>query len=97
MTITITATITDEQALTLAVGKGYAPTIPVISPEGERVEEVNTESAQEFLKRIYEGMIIHDATVIFKQQADRAEKEAKDIRNKEISDLVSSSITSSIS
>jgi len=97
MTITISATITDEQALTLAIGKGYAPTLSSFSPEGEKTEEVNPETAQEFLKRIYEGMIIHDATVIFKQQADRAEKEAKDIRNKEISDLVTSAITSSLS
>lgn len=100
MIITITATLNDEQVYMLATQKGYQDTIIAISedPESNKTIEVpNPQSRSDFIRQVYEGMIIGDATresIAFSNKMKEAERIAEE---NAIRQAVESSITSSIS
>lgn len=88
MQITVTATFpTQEQIDILANMKGYSDTI---------FWEPNTQSKEDFLRQVYEGIIIADATKEFVRNS-QINKEAERIAEENaIREQVISSITSSI-
>jgi len=108
MKITITAILSDEQALILAKEKGYSKTVSIFTPtEGaERNEMVvvpwvtteveNTESPFEFLKRVYESLIISDAQKHYIERDNRLHAEARKIEEQAIRDSVIASVSSKV-
>ena len=87
MKITISAELTAEQVQILSTKKGYSETI---------FGEPNTQSREEYLKEVYTGIIMADATNVFisytkEQRAEQARLEEETIRAN-----VAASITSSI-
>lgn len=75
MIITIIASLTEEQALILALEKGYQnKVIENITNEDwttSSVEVINPISAYEFLRKVYESMIIEDSTKEFMKYKER--------------------------
>lgn len=67
MIIIITASLTEEQALILAKEKWYSETITNINFE----TEINPQTPWEFLKSVYENMIIEDSTKEFMKYKER--------------------------
>ncbi len=108
MKITITAILSDEQALILAKEKGYSETISVFTPtEGAQPNEMgvvpwvtaeveNTESPFEFLKRVYESLIISDAQKHYLERDNRLYAEARKIEEQAIRDSVVASVSSKV-
>lgn len=88
MQITVTATFpTQEQVDILANMKWYSDTI---------FWEPNLQSKEDFLRQVYEGIIIADATKEFVKNS-QINKEAERIAEEQaIRDQVASTITSSI-
>lgn len=98
MKITITATITDEQCLLLAKEKWYEETITnIIDPENNIIETIpNPITPSEFVKNVYEAMLMEDATQTFIRVTDRELDKQRALELASIRDTIVSSITSSI-
>jgi len=97
MIINIQATLTDEQALILATEKGYNPTVTVLEGNDVVGTAPNPETSFEFLKKVYESMIVTDATkhyVEFDERKTKAEREANAnlIRQSVIDSVTSSAV-----
>ena len=106
MAITITASLTNEQAFILANEKGYQETITTFTPtdgvnemgmpNGETTTSLNTESPFEFLKRVYEAMVVADAQKHYLEYDKRLESEARRLADEKIKADVVASISSSV-
>ncbi len=94
MIITISATLTDEKVLLLAKEKWYQE---VINNIPDILEIPNPETAGEFLKRVYENMIIEEVTTNFIRITDRGNMTLRQEEEKAIRDEVIASITSNVS
>lgn len=98
--ITITATLTDEQALILAKEKGYSETVS--TPVDATVVPMtftsapNTETPFEFLKRVYQAIIISDAQKHYLERDARLYREQRLIEEESIKQSVVEAITSSV-
>ena len=95
MQISITSTLTDEQALILATEKGYSITISTtqditVSPVVIN-ETPNPQSPFDFLKNIYENMIKEDAKRLFIAYDDRLNINKKLAREQLLKDMVDAS------
>ncbi len=88
MTITISANLTEEQAIIIAKEKGYQPVFTIIEWNTVVWETENEETPFEFLKRVYENIIKEDAKKIFIAYDDRLNIEAKLAREQSIADMV---------
>lgn len=95
MIITISATLTEEQIAILAQVKGYSPKIQNL---GEKwvVESDNPQSPAEFIRSVYESMIINDATNVFLGAVRSQMAEQVRVQEEAIRWSIQSSITSSI-
>ncbi len=87
MQITITSTLTEEQALILAKEKGYSETMTENS-ENWVVVVQNNESPYTFLKNVYENMIKEDAKKLFIAYDDRLNIDKKLAREQAVKDMV---------
>ncbi len=87
MKITISADLTAEQVQILSTKKGYSETI---------FGEPNTQSREEYLKEVYTGIILADATSVFVSYTKEQRAEQERIEEETIRANVSASITSSI-
>ena len=101
MQITITSTLTEEQALILAKEKWYNTEVTVYTVDengmpvsGESVP--NTQSPGEFLKKVYESMIIEDSTKHYIAYDLRLTEEARLAQEQHIRSSVIASISSSV-
>lgn len=87
MKITISAELTAEQVQILSTKKGYSETI---------FGEPNTQSREEYLKEVYTGIIMADATNVFISYTKEQRAEQERLEEETIRANVSASITSSI-
>lgn len=75
MNITITSSLTEEQALILAKEKGYQTTIyetTTLEDWTTTSEEIpNPQTIWEFLKNFYQNMVVEDATREFMKYKER--------------------------
>lgn len=95
MKITISATLTTEQIDILAKQKGYQDTISSgVIPD--IVEIPNPQSKADFIRQVYEGIILGDATREYISFANRQKDEARIAEENAIREQVSQSITSNI-
>jgi len=97
MIITITANLTEEQALILAKEKGWSDTISTLDITTEPILIVtvpNTQTVGEFLANVYQAMVKNDAERIyisvFNQNRDTENEAARQM----IRDQVATSISS---
>lgn len=95
MQISITSTLTDEQALILAKEKWYSQYITISSSEFPTLENVtvilNPQSPFDFLKNVYENMIKEDAKRLFIAYDDRLNIDKKIAREQLLKDMVDAS------
>lgn len=99
MTITITATLTPEQIDILSKQKGYQDTISAMSEDPESTETIqvpNPQTKSDFIRQVYEGIILGDATREYISFANRQKDEARIAEENAIREQVAQSITSSI-
>ena len=100
MIITIQATLTEEQALLLAKEKWYSETITNIVDNTvfpAITEQItNPETSFEFLKRVYEAMIVQDATSLYLAVYERDRRQEQEAEVNALKEQVISSITSSV-
>ena len=87
MKITISAELTAEQVQILSTKKGYSETI---------FGEPNTQSREEYLKEVYTGIIMADATNVFISYTKEQRAEQERLEEETIRANVAASITSSI-
>jgi hypothetical protein len=87
MIITISATLNEEQIDILARQKGYQDIL-------NEVENLQTKS--DFIRQVYEGIILGDATREFVAYTTRQKEEARIAEENTIREQVASAITSSI-
>ena len=87
MKITISAELTAEQVQILSTKKGYSETI---------FGEPNTKSREEYLKEVYTGIIMADATNVFVSYTKEQRAEQERLEEEVIRANVAASITSSI-
>lgn len=95
MIITISATLTDEQIDTLAQVKGYSSKISNLGENGI-VETDNPVSPADFIRSVYEAMIVNDATSVFSNSLRTTMAEQVRVQEEAIRESVQSSITSTI-
>jgi hypothetical protein len=98
MQITITSTLTEEQALILAKEKGYSELVYTIVPNEstngiiiapiESIASPNPQSSFDFLKAVYENMIKEDAKRLFIAYDDRLNIDKKLAREQLLKDMV---------
>lgn len=100
MIITISATLTEEQINILAQAKGYQSTVTESQEQEDGtfkdVEIPNGILPAEFIRSVYESMIVNDATNVFLAKSREAMAEQIRTAEEEIRAIASSSITSSI-
>lgn len=99
MKITLTASITDEEAQVLALQKWYSSRITVIAdPENPSIfsEIDNPQSASDFIRQVYEWFIIADVTKVFTEFRSRELQEEQRKLEEYIREWVVSSITSTV-
>lgn len=99
MQIIITANLTDEQALILAKEKWYSTIINIVdtsSNTATMIEVPNTETPFDFLKRVYESLIIQDAQKYFIEVFEKNRRTEQEIELNAIKEQVVLSITSSV-
>jgi hypothetical protein len=94
MQISITSTLTEEQALILAKEKGYNEIVNIIVDDTVypciTEETKNPQSPFDFLKNVYENMIKEDAKRLFIAYDDRLNISTKMERENAIKDMVDS-------
>lgn len=92
MQITISSTLTDEQAILLAKEKGWQETIGTIEDITVMpwviVYATNPQSPFDFLKNVYENMIKDDAKTLFIRIDDRLNADKKIAREQLLKDMV---------
>lgn len=91
MKITISAILDETQIAILATQKGYQDTI--LSGE-DRIP--NTQSKEDFIREVYEGTILTDATREFVSFSNKQKEEARIEEEKAIREQVRASISSSV-
>ena len=100
MQITVTATLTEEQAIILATEKGYSPTITQIVDNTTMPfvteDVVNPQSHYEFIKNVYENMIKEDAAKVYIAYDDKENIGKKMAREAYLKNMVASSISSAV-
>lgn len=100
MIITITASLAEEQSLLLAKEKWYQENISTVVDmniiPSEIISSPNPETPYEFLKKVYEAMIINDAQKHFIEAFDRRIKEENEATREMYKEQVVNSITSSV-
>lgn len=93
MQITITATLSPEQIDILAKQKGYEEIIGVgVIPENVP----NPQSKEDFIRKVYESIILNDATREFLTYSTNLKEQARILEETAIREQVIGSITSSI-
>jgi len=95
MKITVTATLNEEQIDILAKQKGYQDTIYTWNI-GETIESLNPQSKEDFIRQVYEGIILGDATREYINYSTRQKEEARIAEENAIREQVANSITSTI-
>lgn len=99
MKITLTATLSDEEVQILAMQKWYSSKITVIADPGNPsvfTEIDNPQSPSDFIRQVYEGIIVADATKVFTEYRSAQLKEQQRQIEEAVRQWVSSSITSTI-
>lgn len=100
MIITISATLTPEQIDILATQKGYQDTIitgNALLTNPPQLEQIpNPQSKEDFIRQVYEGIILGDATREYIAYSTRQKEEARIAEENAIREQVAQSITSSI-
>jgi len=96
MIITISATLTPDQIDILAKQKGYQDTISVPWEEQAIVQVSNPQSKEDFIRQVYEGIILSDATREFISYTTRQKEEARIAEENAIRESVANSITSTV-
>lgn len=92
MIITISATLNDEQINILASQKGYQANFL----DNSEVCYANPQSKEDFIRQVYEGVILGDATREFIAYSNRQKEEARIAEENAIREQVTNSITSTI-
>ena len=95
MKIVITANLTDEQALSLAINKWYSPKVINawdLNNTKDLAEIDNPQSYREFLSKVYESMIANDAIKHF------IDIESTELRNQQqkLQDIITTNVLSNI-
>ena len=92
MQISISCTLTEEEALILAKEKGYTEIIGTITDNTAIpfviTESPNPQSPYNFLKNVYENMIKEDAKRLFIAYDDRLNIDKKIAREQLLKDMV---------
>lgn len=92
MQITISSTLTEEQALILAKEKGFVETIDTVTDTTTNpmtfITSQNPQSPFDFLKNVYENMIKEDAKKLFIAYDDRINIDKKIAREQLLKDMV---------
>lgn len=92
MQITISSTLTEEQALILAKEKWYSETISTVVDNTVMPfiteQSPNPQSPFDFLKNVYENMIKEDAKHLFITYDDRLNIDKKIAREQLLKDMV---------
>lgn len=92
MQISISCTLTEEEAMVLAKEKGYIETIDTITDTTTNpmtfVSSPNPQSPYDFLKAVYENMIKDDAKTLFIRIDDRLNIDKKIAREQILKDMV---------
>ena len=97
MIITISANLTTEQIEILAKQKGYQDTILVQSIETWFNESIiNPQSKEDFIRQVYEWIILADATREFLSYTNKQKEEARIAEENAIREEVAQSITSTV-
>ena len=97
MKITISATLIPEQIDILAKQKGYQETFQETNVETNEVSNYpNPQSKEDFIRQVYEGIILADATREYIGYSNRQKEEARIAEENAIREQVAQSITSSI-
>ena len=84
MKITVTATLNEEQIDILAKQKGY---------QESTNDYTNPQSKEDFIRQVYEGIILADATREYIWYANRQKEEARIAEENAIREQVAQSIT----
>ena len=97
MIITISATLTTDQIDILAKQKGYQETFQETNIETNEVSNYsNPQSKEDFIRQVYEGIILGDATREFLNFSNRQKEEARIKEENAIREAVANSITSKV-
>lgn len=98
MKITITADLSLDEANILAGQKWYSSKISVLSSDPKDtstfVEIDNPQSSSDFIRQVYESIIINDATKIFTEYRSTQLKEQQRLLEEAVRESVTLSITS---
>ncbi len=92
MKITLTATLTEEEINILASKKWYQSHFDW--PKWELIE--NSQSAPDYIRQVYEWIIIADTTRVFTEYRTQQIKDQISLTEQAVRDWVASSITSTI-
>lgn len=95
MIITISATLNEEQINILANQKWYSNTTTELV-EWEIININNTQSKEDFIRKVYESIIINDATREYISYSIRQKEESRIVEENAIREQVAQSITSNI-
>lgn len=96
MKITISATLIPEQIDILAKQKGYQETISTPWDGHTIIQVQNPQSKEDFIRQVYEGIILGDATREYIAYSNRQKEEARIAEENAIREQVTQSITSTI-
>lgn len=95
MIITISATLNEEQINILANQKWYSNTTTELV-EWEIININNTQSKEDFIRKVYESIIINDATREYISYSIRQKEESRIVEENAIREQVAQFITSNI-
>lgn len=97
MKITVSATLNEEQIDILAKQKGYQETFQETNVETNEVSNYpNPQSKEDFIRQVYEGIILADATREYISYANSTKENERIAYENSIREQVASSITSNI-
>ena len=97
MQISITSTLTEEQALILATEKGWSENINTTDYTTNPISSItipNPQTSWDFLKNVYENMIKEDAKTLFIRINDRLNVDKKIAREQLLKDMVDAAFVS---
>lgn len=95
MKITITATTTEEESYLLAKQKWRSETIMVMTWDPSSSQEVpNPQSPADFIRQVYESMIVADVVKVFTEYRSQELKQQQIALEEAVRESVQSSITS---